>query len=60
MAANIAAAGHDVTVWNRTAAVADQLAEIHDLSTAATPRAAADGADFVVSMVSDDEAALDV
>lgn len=60
MAANFAGTGHDVTVWNRTGAVAEQLAETHGFTTAATPRAAVDRADFVVSMVSDDEAALDV
>jgi 3-hydroxyisobutyrate dehydrogenase len=60
MAINYAAAGHDVTVWNRTTSTAGQLATTHHLTAAQTPRTAADGADFVVSMVSNDEAALDV
>lgn len=57
MAVNYAHAGHDVTVWNRTAATAEQLATEHALTAAETPRSAVDGADFVVSMVSNDEAA---
>lgn len=57
MAVNYANAGHDVTVWNRTAATAEQLATEHALTAAKTPRSAAVGADFVVSMVSNDEAA---
>lgn len=60
LAVNYAAAGHDVTVWNRTAPVAERLAVDHGLATAATPRAAASGADVVVSMVAEDEAASDV
>lgn len=57
MAINYANAGHHVTVWNRTAATAEQLATAHALTAAETPRSAAAGADHVVSMVSNDEAA---
>lgn len=60
MAINYAKAGHRVTVWNRTAAVAGELAGTHELIAAETPRSAAEGADFVVSMVSDDAAATGV
>lgn len=60
MAINFANAGHDVTVWNRTSAGADQLADSHDLAAAETPSFAAAGADFVVSMVSNDDAAFAV
>ncbi len=60
MAVNFAAAGHEVTVWNRTTARADHLATDHGLTVAATPRLAAERADFIVSMVADDQAARDV
>jgi 3-hydroxyisobutyrate dehydrogenase len=55
MAARLLAAGHDVTVHNRTASRADDLAA-HGARTAATPREAAQQADAVVVMVSDDDA----
>jgi 3-hydroxyisobutyrate dehydrogenase-like beta-hydroxyacid dehydrogenase len=55
MAANLAAAGHDVTVWNRTTATAERFAEEHGTVVAASPARAADGADFVVSMLADDD-----
>lgn len=55
MAANLAAAGHDLAVWNRTAARASAPVT-HRARLAATPREAADGAAFVISMVRDDEA----
>ncbi len=53
MAARLAAAGHEVTVWNRTAAAADGLG----LATAATPRAAVARAEVVLGMLADDAAA---
>src|SRR3954453_16529506 len=49
MARNLRAAGFDVTVWNRTRSRADELGE----PIADTPRAAAEGADIVVTMVVD-------
>src|SRR5437879_10438237 len=49
MAANLRRAGFDVVVWNRTRARADELGE----PIADTPRAAASGADAVITMVVD-------
>jgi 3-hydroxyisobutyrate dehydrogenase len=55
MARRLLAAGHHVTVWNRTPARAEALrAEGADL--AADPAAAVAGAEFVVTMLSDAEA----
>lgn len=50
MAKNIVAAGFEVTVWNRT-----QKSESFS-NVAKTPREAAKGADFVIAMVTDDQA----
>jgi 3-hydroxyisobutyrate dehydrogenase len=52
MARNIAAAGHDVRAWNRTAERARPLAE-HGIAVAGTPAQAVEGADVVVTMLSD-------
>lgn len=60
IAINYANAGHDVTVWNRTISVAEGLAQTHGLTIADTPRTAAHGADYVVSMVTNDEAATSI
>lgn len=54
MAGHLSAAGHDVTVYNRTAAKAAQWAAEHRGRTAPTPRAAADGADIVFCCVGND------
>ena len=54
MAGHIAAAGHDVTVYNRTSAKAEAWAAQHVGAHAATPAAAATGADFVFCCVGDD------
>jgi 3-hydroxyisobutyrate dehydrogenase len=54
MAGHLAAAGHEVTVFNRTPARADEWAATHGGATAATPAAAARGADFVFVCVGDD------
>lgn len=56
MAARLVAAGHDVTVWNRTARP-DTLAGVQ---IAGTPKAAAMGAEIVISMLRDDAASADV
>ena len=48
MAGHIAVAGHDVTVYNRTSAKAEAWAAQHGGAHAATPAAAATGADFVL------------
>ena len=59
MAANLAKAGHAVTVWNRDPAKALRLAA-SGVAAAPTPRAAATGADFVIAMLRDDAAAKSV
>jgi 3-hydroxyisobutyrate dehydrogenase len=46
--------GHEVTVFNRTAAKAKAWAEKFDGKTAATPKAAAEGQDFVMACVGND------
>ena len=52
MAENLAGSDHDLVVWNRTRSKADAL----DADVATSPRAAAEGADLVITMLSDDEA----
>src|SRR6185312_886217 len=47
--------GHDVTVYNRTAAKAEAWAKQFDGRHASTPAAAAEGADFVFTCVGNDE-----
>src|ERR1700722_1096092 len=59
MAANWLAKGFEVSVWNRTASKAQALAA-KGAKVAATPRDAAQGADFIFAMVSDDEASRNV
>ncbi len=54
MAGHLAAAGHQVTVYNRTAAKADAWVAKHGGQFAATPREAAAGADFVFACVGND------
>jgi 3-hydroxyisobutyrate dehydrogenase-like beta-hydroxyacid dehydrogenase len=54
MARHLAKAGHDVTVYNRTPAKADAWVAQHGGRRAATPAAAAHGAEFVFSCVGDD------
>ncbi len=54
MAGHLAKAGHDVTVYNRTAAKADSWVARHGGRRAATPAAAATGAELVFSCVGDD------
>lgn len=55
MAANLARAGHEVTVWNRTRARADAMAEREDVSVhvADTPASTATGVDAVVTVLFD-------
>jgi len=52
MARNIAAAGHEVRAWNRTRERAEPLAQ-RGVTVAGTPAEAVDGADVVVTMLSD-------
>jgi 3-hydroxyisobutyrate dehydrogenase-like beta-hydroxyacid dehydrogenase len=54
MAGHLAAAGHEVTVYNRTAAKAQAWVAKHGGRAAATPRAAAEGAEFVFACVGND------
>lgn len=55
MAGHLAAKGHSVTVYNRTAAKAQAWADRHGGAWAATPRAAAEGAEFVMACVGNDD-----
>ena len=55
MGLRLLAAGYSLNVWNRTPARADALLE-KGARWAATPRAAAEGADIILSMVRDDAA----
>ena len=54
MAGHLSAAGHQVTVYNRTAAKAQAWVARHGGRAAATPREAAAGADFVFACVGND------
>ena len=54
MAGHLTARGHEVTVYNRTAAKAAQWAERHGGKTAATPAEAVAGARIVFACVGDD------
>ena len=55
MAGHLQAAGHEVTVYNRTTARAEQWVAEHGGSLAATPSAAAAGADAVMVCVGNDD-----
>ncbi len=55
MAGHLAAAGHEVTVYNRTGAKAEKWVSQHGGRTAAVPAAAAKGADFVMACVGNDD-----
>ena len=46
--------GHEVTVYNRTAAKAEQWVKQHGGKSASTPKAAAEGQDFVMCCVGND------
>jgi 3-hydroxyisobutyrate dehydrogenase-like beta-hydroxyacid dehydrogenase len=59
MAANLIKGGHEVTVWNRTAAVADPL-KAQGATVAATAAEAAKGAEVVHNMLANDAAVRDV
>ena len=55
MAGYLARAGHDVTVYNRTASKAERWAAEHGGRTAPTPASAAAGCDFVFCCVGNDD-----
>src|SRR5438874_6395718 len=46
--------GHELTVFNRTAAKAEKWVAEHGGRSAATPKAAAEGCDFVLTCVGND------
>ena len=60
MAGHLAAAGHEVTVFNRTASKAERWTGVHAGRAASSPRAAADGAEFVLTCLGDDDDVRDV
>jgi len=60
MAGHLASAGHDVRVYNRSAAKADRWAGEHRGTVAASPAAAAAGADAVFICVGNDDDVRDV
>ncbi|MCR8723455.1 NAD(P)-dependent oxidoreductase [Frigidibacter sp. ROC022] len=55
MAGHLAAAGHEVTVYNRTRSKAEAWTAKHPGRAAATPREAAEGAEFVMACVGNDD-----
>ena len=55
MAGHLARAGHDVTVYNRSGAKAEQWVAAHGGRSAATPAAAAAGAQIVMMCVGNDD-----
>ena len=55
MAAHLAKAGHEVTVYNRTTSKAEAWAATHGGRFAATPREAAQGVEFVMACVGNDD-----
>ncbi len=54
MAGHLAAGGHELTVYNRTAAKAEAWVAEHGGGSAPTPRAAAEGAEMAFSCVGND------
>ena len=55
MAGHLQAAGHAVTVYNRTASKAQDWVSTHGGDMATTPRAAAQGAEYVMACVGNDD-----
>ncbi|MEL6476870.1 MAG: NAD(P)-dependent oxidoreductase [Pseudomonadota bacterium] len=55
MAGHLAAKGHEVTVYNRTFAKAEKWVSEHGGQAAETPAAAAEGAEFVMACVGNDD-----
>jgi 3-hydroxyisobutyrate dehydrogenase len=55
MAGHLARAGHDMTVYNRTAARAAQWTQTYGGKSAPTPAAAASGAEYVMICVGNDD-----
>jgi len=59
MATQLLSAGHELVVWNRNPEKTDAL-RAAGAEVAASPRAAAAGAEFVLAMVRDDEASREI
>ncbi|RVT84411.1 NAD(P)-dependent oxidoreductase [Rhodobacteraceae bacterium CCMM004] len=55
MAGHLRAAGHEVTVYNRTSSKAEAWAAEHGGAARTTPREAAEGAEFVMACVGNDD-----
>ena len=55
MAGHLQSAGHSVTVYNRTSAKAETWVAEHGGAMATTPAEAAQGADFVMACVGNDD-----
>ncbi len=55
MAGHLQAAGHQVTVYNRTASKAEAWVAEHGGAMATTPKEAAEGAEFVMTCVGNDD-----
>ncbi len=55
MAANLCAAGHELTVFNRTRATAETWAAEHGAAVAGSPAQAAEAAEVLITMVVDGE-----
>ncbi len=55
MAAHLARAGHDVTVFNRTTAKAENWVAVHGGQFGVTPKVAAQGAEIVFACVGNDD-----
>jgi 3-hydroxyisobutyrate dehydrogenase len=60
MASNIARAGFPLSLWNRSADKALDLADATDAAVCATPRDLAEESDVVITMLADDEASMEV
>ena len=60
MAGHLQAAGHEVCVYNRTVTKAERWVAEHGGCSAPTPREAADGAEFVMACVGNDDDLRDV
>jgi 3-hydroxyisobutyrate dehydrogenase-like beta-hydroxyacid dehydrogenase len=59
MAVNLASAGHELTVWNRSPEKAERFATEHGARAAASPAEAVAASEVVITMLADDSALLD-
>lgn len=60
MAANLAGAGFELALWNRSVARTEQVAQQTNAAACATPRELAERCDVVITMLSDDTASEQV